>query len=168
MTKSAIFTYGRFNPPTIGHRFMIEKMLTRARNAGSKPFIVVTHSQNKNKNPLTVRDKVEILKIMFPEVNVMATNKSGPSPLAIVNRLKKLNFSDITMMVGNDRVGSFQKFVKIPIVSGGARNASASGISGVSATKARTAARTGNVATFRRLMNSTLSNKQKNNIMRKI
>jgi len=34
---------------------------------------------------------------MFPDVNVMATNKSGPSPLAIVNRLKKLNFSDITM-----------------------------------------------------------------------
>lgn len=49
MTKKAIFVYGRFNPPTRGHKAMIDKLIANAKKMGADPYVVVTHTQNKRK-----------------------------------------------------------------------------------------------------------------------
>ena len=39
-----VFTYGRFNPPHLGHKMMIEEIVKKARQMKKKPVIIVSHS----------------------------------------------------------------------------------------------------------------------------
>ena len=50
--RTAVFTFGRFNPPTIGHQKLIQSVNKVARMKGVKPIIIARNSQDKKKNPL--------------------------------------------------------------------------------------------------------------------
>ena len=161
----AIFAYGRMNPPTRGHKALINTLLLKAKDEGATPFIVVTHTQNKKKNPLNVNRKSEILKLMFPGVEILSTSKSEPSPIGIVKKLRDRGFNNVQMMVGSNRVGQFG-FVGIPVLSGGQRNMTSSvGLAGVKATYAREAAKAGNFNLFKSYMNERLNNNTIRQIM---
>ena len=60
-SKTAVFTFGRFNPPTIGHQKLLQAVLRTAKSEGGKPFIFGSHSQDKKKNPLSYKEKEECL-----------------------------------------------------------------------------------------------------------
>ena len=66
--KTCYFTFGRFNPPTIGH----EKLLrTVEKEAGSDDYLIYpSQSLDKKDNPLPYAYKVEILQKMFPWANI--------------------------------------------------------------------------------------------------
>lgn len=158
MTKKAIFTYGRLNPPTIGHHAMINELLRVAAETGSDPFIVITHTQNRQKNPLTVEEKRSLIERAYPGVPVLATSKNEPDPTYIQTKLKNNGYKNISMMVGSNRFnsGAFT-WTGIPQLSAGVRNANANtGItpSSASATKARNAARRKNIKSFKQLVPS--------------
>ena len=53
-TKHASFCFGRMNPPTIGHKQLID---TVANLAGNNYFIFASHSQDPKKNPLDPQNK---------------------------------------------------------------------------------------------------------------
>ena len=38
-SKTAVFTFGRFNPPTIGHQKLLQAVLRTAKREGGKPLI---------------------------------------------------------------------------------------------------------------------------------
>ena len=44
---TAVFAFGRFNPPTIGHKKLIEKVQAMASQVNGKAFIFLSHKQNK-------------------------------------------------------------------------------------------------------------------------
>ena len=61
----AVFTFGRFNPPTIGHEKLIQAV---AKQAGRDDYLIFTsHSLDKKKNPLKSDVKVKYMKLMFPK-----------------------------------------------------------------------------------------------------
>jgi nicotinic acid mononucleotide adenylyltransferase len=161
----AIFVFGRMNPPTVGHKLLIDNMLKYARKKRATPFIVVTHSQNKKKNPLVVNEKIKYIKMMYPHVEVLHTTRAEPNPNFIIKKLRERNFDDITMMVGDDQVGSFRKFVDAPVETGGTRNPNANNITGVSATEVRKLALKGNFKGVREKMNTSISNTDIRNII---
>ena len=167
MTNKAIFTYGRMNPPTIGHRKLIKAMLKKAKDTGATPFIVITHTQNKKKNPLKVAEKTAILERMFPKIEIMHTSSTESNPNFIAARLVKRDFKNIKMMVGSDQVNTFNKFVKVPVLSGGVRDPNSNGVSAMSATKLRSAAKKDppNWKTFRGGINKSLSNAEAMDLM---
>ena len=72
--KVAVFTFGRFNPPTVGHLKLVEKVKEVARKEGGEPFVIPSRSQDAKKNPLNVTDKLKWMKLAFskiiPEKNV--------------------------------------------------------------------------------------------------
>ena len=55
--------FGRFNPPTIGHK----KLLDGAKVAKGDLRIYPSRSQDPKKNPLEPGQKVEVMKKMFPD-----------------------------------------------------------------------------------------------------
>lgn len=162
-----MFVFGRFNPPTTGHRVLINKMIKVAGEKKADPYIVLTHTQDTKKNPLSVKEKRQIMSIIYPNVKVWSTSKKEPRATDIVNRLKQNNYTDIRMMVGSDRAKSFRHWVGIPVNSGGQRN-NKPGASGMSATKARRAAVAGNTRAFRNSMDPRLSNNNVDIVRRKI
>ena len=61
--KKLVFTFGRMNPPTIGHGKLIGKL---AAKAGRNPYrIYLSQSQDSKKNPLSYTDKVKFARKMF-------------------------------------------------------------------------------------------------------
>ena len=152
MAKSIAFSFGRFNPPTIGH----EKLMDNTRRANRNYRIYASQTQDAKKNPLNFRSKVSIMKAMFPvHARSISRDKVTTAIDAMVN-LYKEKYTDVVMIVGSDRVDEFDKllnayngkkarhgyykFKSIRVISAGERDPDAEGVSGMSASKMRKAA----------------------------
>lgn len=108
------YTVGRFQPPTIGHKRLIQTVIDAAKDGKAYVFVSSTMTP-KDKNPLTSAQKMPILQHMFPSGNVtfVDTAKCDPScggALAafyyLINN-EKHDPKDITLVVGDDRKDVF-------------------------------------------------------------
>lgn len=154
--KKAIFVFGRMNPPTVGHRALINKAIQTGKNMNADVHVYVTKTQEKNKNPLPPNLKKEVLNSMYPNMrNRIFTESSIP---VIMQKMKNGNYGEVYMMVGSDRLKNFQwvknKLCAKNILSGGQRDPAATGATGMSATVARRTARQGSVQNFSRCINA--------------
>ena len=61
----AVFAFGRFNPPTIGHQKLLNKVQTLAQKFDGKGYIFLSHKQNNKTDPLSFTEKQEIIKAQF-------------------------------------------------------------------------------------------------------
>ena len=62
--KTVYFTFGRMNPPTIGHEKLLDVL---ARKAAKNPYrVYLSQTQDAKKNPLQYAEKVKIARKMFP------------------------------------------------------------------------------------------------------
>jgi len=148
------FTFGRFNPPTTGH----EKLLSKLTSIRADDYrIILSRSEDSSKNPLKLRQKVAAMKRMFPRYASKIVTSRTNIVIDIVTEFYKRKFTDLTMVVGSDRVREFDTLLKkyndvksrhghydfdsINVVSAGERDPDAEGAQGMSASKMRIAAR---------------------------
>jgi len=175
--KRAVFTFGRMNPPTQGHELLINKLLQVASIQKATPFVFVTQTQDSKKNPLSFKDKVKYLSMGVPNAAdaLNRANKGGAvrTIFDAINKMSEQGFTDIIMVVGSDRVAQFQndvgKYVghpekplpidKFTVVSAGERDPDDDGVSGLSASKMRDAAKKNDIKTFLKGMPSHLSDR---------
>ena len=167
----AFLVYGRFNPPTLGHKAMINKMINFARAAGGVPYIVTTHTRRFANNPLAQNNKMTLLRQMYPGIEVLGTSKENPTPHSIVKLLEKKH-NNFTFVVGSNRTeaftGMFSKpnYKHINVMPGGNRNANSNNVNGISATKVRDAARRGNRGMVRNYLNESITENQINKLIK--
>ena len=161
--KSIAFTFGRFNPPTIGH----EKLIKKVQSIPTQDYkIFLSRSEDPKKNPLSPQQKLAYMKKMFPQyarnIEINTTNMV----LDIASKLYKQGYTDVTMVVGSDRVREFDTILKkyngvssrhglydfdsIKVVSAGERDPDAEGATGMSASKMRAAAAKGDLLSFKK------------------
>ena len=162
--RPAVFSFGRFNPPTTGHAKLAERLSKVARTAGGDPFIFSSHSNDPKKNPLPHKVKVRYLRKFFgKKIGVPDVNARTVFDIAVA--LYNQGYRDIYMVVGSDRIREFDtllkkynsvkgrhgfyKFDTIQIVSAGERDADADDVSGMSASKMRAFADKGDFDSFK-------------------
>ena len=159
-----VFTFGRFNPPTTGH----EKLISKVKSvAGSNDYkIFPSFSQNQKKDPLPHSLKIAYMRKMFSRHarNIIA-DKKAITAMNIAVSLYDQGYTELTMVVGSDRVKEFERllttynnvkgkkhgfynFKNIKVVSAGDRDPDAEDVSGMSASKMRQAAVDGKVQDF--------------------
>ena len=156
--KTAVFSFGRMNPPTIGHEALTKKLVQVARQQRAVPLIYLSHSQDSKKNPLSYDDKLKLAQAAFGQRLVVKSRAR-----TIIQILKELQrqYTDIVLVVGSDRVSEFDKllqtyngrdykFDSIKVVSAGTRDPDDSGVRGMSASKMRDAAAKKDIRTFER------------------
>ena len=56
--NAAVFTFGRFNPPTIGHEKLLKVVENTAKIQKGDYFVFMSHSQDAKKNPLSYNQKM--------------------------------------------------------------------------------------------------------------
>ena len=160
--KKIVFTFGRYNPPTVGHAELITYAVKLAQRTGADHRIYTSNSHDASKNPLSPRQKVSFLRQIFPGVNFIA-DANMKTAFAICKKLTEEGYEDVTFVVGDDRVAEFSrslsKYVKpktakdfnpkihypfknFKVVSSGARK------KGISGTDLRAAVKKGDFATF--------------------
>jgi nicotinamide mononucleotide adenylyltransferase len=174
--KSFAFTFGRFNPPTIGH----EKLIRTVASQGMDFKIFLSRSQDAVKNPLSPSDKLKYMTKMFKNyashIMVMPSNMV----LELATKIYNMGYRNVTMVVGSDRVAEFKSilnryndeknrhgyynFEKINIISAGERDPDEEGVTGMSASKLRDYARRGDLKNFKRGVPGNLSEKEKNEL----
>lgn len=172
---SAVVTFGRFNPPTVGHEKLVDKIKSEAKKLGAKPFVYLSHSQDAKKNPLSYDDKVKIAKKAFGPSIVKSKARN------ILEVLKELDkkFDEVTVVVGSDRVTEFERLTtkynkrefnldKVNVVSAGERDPDAEGVSGMSASKVRAAAEAGEYDLFKKGMPRKMTEKEKKTAFDKV
>ena len=173
---TAIFTFGRFNPPTLGHEKLVIAVANVARREGGEYFVYPSHTQDPKKNPLDQTTRVKYMKKMFPKHKENIITSTGKTALEIASELHDKKYTNLVMVVGSDRVKEFQSmldryngdenkahgfydFDTIKVVSAGERDPDAEGVSGMSASKMREAAVEGDFKTFRSGIPSSLNDK---------
>ena len=161
--KSAVFAFGRFNPPTTGHEKLIHKVEATAKSHGADAHIIASHSEGSGKNPLPKEKKVGYLKkVASSSTHVSSSDKENPSFLQQAKKLHDAGYHHLVMVAGSDRVDDYHKklhqyngkeghynFKSIKVVSAGQRDPDAEGTAGMSGTKMREHARSGNMKSFK-------------------
>ena len=162
--KHAVMAFGRMNPPTTGHEVLVHKVKSVANQVGGSHHIVLSHSQDAAKNPLTSAQKVKHAKRFFPDTNISVATKEEPNFLTQAAKLHKQGVTHLHMVAGSDRVAEYHKllhkyngthegalfnFKKITLHNAGARDPDAEGTSGMSASKMRSHANTNSFDDFK-------------------
>ena len=174
--KICYFTFGRFNPPTIGH----EKLLRALEKQASSNDYLVYPSQTfkRPNNPLPYDYKVETMKKMFPWAKI-ETAACCNTIIKVAQDMMMKDYSDIVMVVGSDRVADFDKllnkqntidytFNTIKVMSAGERDPDADGASRMSASKMREAVKDGKTRNFMEGIPNTFSIQQKLELMEEV
>ena len=152
--KTAVFAFGRMNPPTIGHA----KLVDVVKSQDGKPFLFLTHTQKPKTDPLSFAEKVFFAQKSFTGIEI--GNQTVKTIIDAMKHLEKAGYTDIIYVAGSDRVASFEKllndyngkdynFNSINIVSAGQRDPDAEGAEGMSASKLKAAAAEGDFETFK-------------------
>ena len=162
-------TFGRFNPPTVGHEKLLQA--TKRISAGADLKVYPSRTHEPKKNPLSPGSKIEFMKKMFPdyEENIV-DNPKMKSIFDVLRSVNNAGYHSINIVVGADRQAEFESlaqkyngeegfynFDQIRVVSAGTRDPDAEGVEGMSASLLRKAVMDGDGETFNKGMPKGLS-----------
>jgi len=165
---TAVFAFGRFNPPTIGHQKLLDKVIAMTKQVNGKGYIFLSHKQNNKTDPLTFREKQDYLKMFYPNIEI--GNANANTIIKALQEIQSQGRTKIVMVAGSDRVAEFQKllnqyngkpdkqgndlykFDSIDVVSAGERDPDQEGAAGASASKARDLANKGQEQEFNKIV----------------
>ncbi len=161
--KHVTFCFGRMNPPTIGHKQVLDTM----KSQGGDMRIFVSQTQDKKKNPLDYATKIKFIKEMFPEYAGDIVDNAGLNTIGkVASYLHEQGYNSATFVAGSDRLEDmkslltqyngvegkahgFYDFEVLDFVSSGEREDGAEGVAGVSASGARLAAANNDFTAFK-------------------
>ena len=145
-------TFGRFNPPTVGHEKLLNRVAQQAKSSGGEYRIYPSRSEDPKKNPLDAGTKIGFMKQAYPDhANAIQNNEEMRTIFDVLTALDADGYSSVNLVVGGDRVSEFNSlaqkyngdvytFDEINVVSAGGRDPDSDGVEGMSASKLRKAA----------------------------
>ena len=151
--KTVAVTFGRLNPPTIGHQKLVNAVLKQKADAH---FLFVSQTSKptgKNAtrlaNPIPFDIKLGYVQKAFP--NIAIGDTSVKTVIGMLQFLQQQGFENVIFVGGSDRVADFEELFNkqngidydlksIQVVSSGERDPDAEGAEGMSASKMRAAA----------------------------
>lgn len=180
-SKPVVMAFGRMNPPTTGHMKLVDKVHEIAKKNGADHTIVVSHSQDAKKNPLSSEQKLKHLKRYSPKTNFTASSKEQPTILHHASKLYAAGHKHLIVVGGSDRVKEYHdllhryngvtgshghyKFDKIEVKSAGQRDPDAEGTEGMSASKMREHAKNKDFGSFRQGVPAHVSDEHAKELM---
>ena len=179
--KTAVFTYGRFNPPTIGHAKLFNKLAELSEQHNTTGFIVPSHTVNNKKDPLEYNDKVKVIKEMIGDEPRLTINGNGNTLINILQELQNRGYTNVIQLAGDDRIDDYKNLVNrlngksdksgnVPfqfenyqVESAGFRDPDSEGEEGMSASKLREFAIKGDLGSFMNGMSKKVNKQTKIN-----
>ena len=169
--STAVFAFGRFNPPTIGHEKLINKVQQVANKVNGKAYVFLSHTDGTAKDPIDFTTKLSYLRQHFQsDPKLSFGDIRANTIIKVMKVLEQEGRTKVIMVAGDDRVMEFQKllnqyngkptkagnveytFDSIDVVSAGQRDPDADDVTGVSASKARELAMKGQEHEFSKII----------------
>lgn len=145
--KPVVVAPGRFNPPTVGHKRMLKRLVELGQELNAKPVVIVVDSGKYDaRNPLPGDVRKEYLSKMFPGVEIMVAKNPYDAIWDMYETRQEYPIGGVT---GADRAEAYKEMIRRMLGAKVAdqykaeilhRHPDVEGIAGVSGSKAREAA----------------------------
>jgi len=172
--REVYFTFGRMNPPTIGHGKVMDTLASKSGKSDYKVYL--SQVSNPKKDPLSYTDKIKHVRKMFPKhARQVIMDKDVKNVFDVAAKLYDQGYTKVNMVVGADRIREFEvllnkyngkkarhgfyNFKSINVISAGERDPDATGVEGMSASKQRANASANDFVTFSQGVPKSMSNK---------
>jgi phosphopantetheine adenylyltransferase len=151
-SRKVILAFGRFQPPTVGHEFMVNAVKKIASTQQADHIIFASTNQDKKNNLLPIKRKLYYLNRMFPKTNFASGDDSS-----LADILRKLNkkYKSIVVLASDDKLAQYQKIVNdlkiadVTVITTGERDPDSDSASGMNPIKMREAAKKGLFEVFK-------------------
>lgn len=178
-TKKLVMNFSRMSPIHEGHGEVVRTVVDTARRLGADHKIIMSHTQDPKKNPLSPAQKLKHARRAFPGVNFDVSSPQQPSLLNHLSQAHKDGYKEVTIVGGSDRdaMGDLAKRyngvkgphgfydVKLNFVQAGAnREEGGGGVASYSASKMREAAKNKDVEGFKSMAPKTMSDAHKTDL----
>ncbi len=176
-----VLTFMRANPITIGHERVVNHVQQLAKDLDANHSVILSHSHDGDKNPLTAEQKLKHAKLAFPGTNVKTSSPQSPSLMHHLSDLHNKGVKNVHLVVGQDRMQQFSdlinkyngqegphgyfNFDNIRVHSAGGRDPDAEGVEGVSGTSQRKHAMGNDFESFRAGAPSRMNDQQAMSLM---
>jgi hypothetical protein len=108
--KTAVIAYGRYNPPTIGHQKLFNKVVEISKKKQADGFIVPTHTVDHKKNPLTFEEKKRLIELMIMTSDLEILD-CGKTLIDLLQNLQARGYTRIIHVAGQPDIPGFKKVV---------------------------------------------------------
>ena len=110
-TKAIVVTFGRFQPPTIGHQKLVDAVVDNARRERAEHRIYPSRSHDKKKNPLSPKDKISFMRKIFGRKANVIDDSSIINPFHMMQKLSDEGYKKVILVVGGDRVKELERSI---------------------------------------------------------
>lgn len=111
VTKEVVVAFARFNPPTLAHERLIEKVSELAK--GKAYRIYASQVEDTKKNPLSLTEKVKFMRKMFPRhARSIMADETGFGITDVCAKLYEQGFTKVTVVVSESAVSETQSLLE--------------------------------------------------------
>ena len=107
-----IFSYVRMNPPTIGHRAVVNEVLRLSKDLKLPHIIVVSRTHGDRRNPLPPITKMEYIEKIVGHANYEVSEPLCPSMIQWLKRLNDRGYDRLVFVCGSDRLDEYRSLIE--------------------------------------------------------
>jgi hypothetical protein len=158
--KGAVVVLGRFNPPSKNDDTFLKFGFNQAKTNGFDYFIYPSRIQDDTTNPLSPKEKISYMKSIFKTyADYIVDSEEIANIFDVLTSLGNDGYTDIKVVVGQDRLGEFQNiahkgqgqqynFNNLEVLSAGMKDPDSDSETQGSSAKMRAAAAVGDYQSF--------------------
>ena len=111
---AVVITFGRFNPPSIGHQNLINAVQEQAEELDAEYRIYPSRTSDNKQNPLDFKVKYNILQHIFPEhaENIINDPENGDNIYDILSSLQDEGYHHVVIVCGDENVQRYEKIAQ--------------------------------------------------------
>jgi phosphopantetheine adenylyltransferase len=107
--STAVVVWGRMNPPTIGHEFLVSEAHRIAEEAGGVPLLFLSKTVGKN-NPLTLSERYDLVQEAFGD-QIFVVDENLSNPIDLFKYVAEA-FGNIIVVTGVDQKADYDRILK--------------------------------------------------------
>lgn len=128
--KTVVLSFGRMNPPSIGHKKLMEKMADLARENHADCKLFLSHTCDKKRNPIPYEKKIGFVRSMGV-AGVDVVESPVRTVFEAAEEMGKEGYERVIVVCGSDRLKPFSAIKNyaekwnlkvVNVVSAGDRN----------------------------------------------
>ena len=103
---------GRFNPPSKNHEALLRVGMSQAKRRGFEYRVYPSRIQDYTTNPLNPSTKIAYMQALFPDyAEYVVDDEEAKTIFDILASVYGNGYTDVVVVVGQDRLGEFQSLV---------------------------------------------------------
>jgi len=98
-----VFSFGRINPPTSGHRKLVDQLCLEASKQNASARLYLSKTQDSKRNPLSPENKLSVVQTIFPKIEV----RLAQTIFSAIADIENDGYDEAIFYCGADRYESF-------------------------------------------------------------